>query len=37
MHGILHLLGHDHVNGGRQATRMRAEEARVLKAIGRRT
>ncbi|MBI5971130.1 MAG: rRNA maturation RNase YbeY [Deltaproteobacteria bacterium] len=33
VHGILHLLGHDHVKGGRQATRMREREAEVLKTI----
>lgn len=30
VHGILHLLGHDHEKGGAQAARMRAEEARIL-------
>ena len=30
VHGVLHLLGHDHVNGGLQARRMKAEEARLL-------
>ncbi len=30
IHGILHLLGHDHVRGGRQARRMRAEEDRLV-------
>lgn len=29
IHGVLHLLGHDHVHGGRQAGRMRREEARL--------
>ncbi len=28
IHGVLHLLGHDHVHGGTQARRMKAEEAR---------
>ena len=28
-HGTLHLLGHDHVHGGRQAARMQREEARL--------
>lgn len=28
VHGILHLLGHDHENGGAEAVRMAAEEAR---------
>ncbi len=35
IHGVLHLLGHDHIHGGRQAARMRAEEARVLRAVRR--
>lgn len=30
VHGVLHLLGHDHVNGGRQAAKMRREEDRLL-------
>ncbi len=30
VHGILHLLGHDHVHGGPQARRMRQEELRLL-------
>lgn len=30
VHGILHLLGHDHVHGGWQARRMRQEEERLL-------
>ena len=29
-HGILHLLGHDHVHGGRQASKMKREESRIL-------
>jgi len=29
VHGVLHLLGHDHVHGGPQARRMRAEERRL--------
>lgn len=29
IHGVLHLLGHDHVNGGLQARRMRDEERRL--------
>lgn len=33
VHGVLHLLGHDHVHGGRQAARMQAEEHRLLDAI----
>jgi len=34
VHGILHLLGHDHVHGGWQAKKMRAEERRLLMALG---
>jgi len=34
VHGILHLLGHDHVHGGWQAKKMRAEERRLLNALG---
>jgi probable rRNA maturation factor len=34
VHGILHLLGHDHVHGGWQAKKMRAEERRLLAAVG---
>lgn len=30
VHGILHLLGFDHVHGGRQARKMRLEEERLL-------
>ena len=30
VHGVLHLLGHDHVHGGRQAKKMRLEEDRLL-------
>ena len=33
VHGILHLLGHDHVHGGRQARRMRLEEERLLRLL----
>jgi probable rRNA maturation factor len=33
VHGVCHLLGHDHVHGGRQAARMQAEEKRLLGAI----
>lgn len=33
VHGVLHLLGHDHVHGGRQAGRMRREEARLLQLL----
>jgi probable rRNA maturation factor len=35
VHGVLHLLGHDHVHGGWQARRMQGEERRVLRALGR--
>ena len=30
VHGFLHLLGHDHVHGGRQAAKMKREEERLL-------
>jgi probable rRNA maturation factor len=33
VHGILHLLGFDHVNGGRQAARMKREEERLINLI----
>ncbi len=33
IHGVLHLLGHDHVHGGRQAAKMKAEEKRILEFI----
>ncbi len=33
IHGLLHLLGHDHVRGGAQAVRMRAEERRLAKLL----
>ncbi|MEZ4271061.1 MAG: rRNA maturation RNase YbeY [Myxococcota bacterium] len=36
VHGMLHLLGHDHVHGGVQARRMKNEEARLLRLIKRR-
>lgn len=32
-HGILHLLGYDHVNGGRQAAKMKREELRIMDAL----
>jgi probable rRNA maturation factor len=35
VHGVLHLLGHDHVHGGPQARRMKQEEGRLLAAIRR--
>lgn len=34
VHGALHLLGHDHVHGGRQAKKMRDEERRILALMG---
>ena len=30
VHGFLHLLGHDHIHGGRQAAKMKREEVRLL-------
>lgn len=33
VHGVLHLIGHDHVHGGWQARRMKEEEARLLRAV----
>lgn len=30
VHGILHLLGHDHVKGGRQASKMKESEKALL-------
>ncbi len=30
VHGLLHLLGHDHVRGGRQAKRMREREEALM-------
>jgi probable rRNA maturation factor len=35
VHGVLHLLGHDHVHGGTQAGLMRREEARLVAALRR--
>jgi len=32
VHGVVHLVGHDHVHGGVQARRMQEVEARVLTA-----
>ncbi len=32
-HGLLHLLGHDHVNGGRQAARMKRAEEELMEAF----
>ncbi len=34
-HGVLHLLGHDHVHGGRQARKMRDQEDRLIGLIER--
>ena len=34
VHGILHLLGHDHEGSGHEARRMRREEKRLLEAMG---
>jgi len=34
VHGLLHLLGHDHERGGRAANAMRKEEARLLALLG---
>lgn len=36
VHGVLHLLGHDHVHGGWQARRMTQEETRVLAVLRKR-
>ncbi len=33
VHGVLHLIGHDHVHGGVQARNMKREEERVLRAL----
>lgn len=35
IHGVLHLLGHDHVNGGHQARKMRQEEDRIAALLER--
>lgn len=35
VHGVLHLLGHDHVRGGAQARRMKAEEERLMRLLAR--
>ena len=33
IHGVLHLLGHDHVHGGPQARKMKREEERVEEVL----
>ena len=33
IHGILHLLGHDHARAGRKARAMRREEERLIKLL----
>jgi probable rRNA maturation factor len=33
LHGLLHLLGHDHVNGGAQELAMQGEEARLVEVL----
>ncbi|MEE2959848.1 MAG: rRNA maturation RNase YbeY [Myxococcota bacterium] len=33
VHGVLHLLGYDHIHGGRQARKMRIEEERLTRAL----
>lgn len=33
VHGILHLAGYDHVNGGHQARRMKEREAELMAAL----
>lgn len=33
VHGALHLMGYDHVNGGRQAAKMKNKEAEVLEEL----
>ncbi|MCK5687917.1 rRNA maturation RNase YbeY [Myxococcota bacterium] len=33
VHGILHLLGYEHVHGGRQARKMKDEEERILRLL----
>ena len=33
VHGVLHLVGHDHVHGGTQARRMKREQARLLRLL----
>ncbi len=33
VHGLLHLLGYDHVNGGRQAAKMKSKEEELMRAL----
>jgi probable rRNA maturation factor len=33
VHGLLHLLGYDHVNGGRQAAKMKRKENELMDAL----
>ncbi len=33
VHGVLHLLGHDHLGSARSRDRMRAEERRILRRV----
>jgi ssRNA-specific RNase YbeY (16S rRNA maturation enzyme) len=33
VHGILHLIGHDHIRGGSEARRMKREHQRVMRMI----
>lgn len=35
VHGLLHLLGHDHERGADDARRMRTQEQRLLEVLGR--
>jgi len=35
LHGVLHLLGYDHENGGEEERRMKAEEQRLADALAR--
>lgn len=35
VHGVLHLLGYDHVKGGTQARKMRAKEEELLERLRR--
>ena len=35
IHGILHLLGYDHVHGGWQARKMKEQEERLLSLLNR--